>query len=155
MPLKSIMQVQSSWPQKATPCVKTRHTMYRSLRSVHPFFLHNAPFHPPTPKKSYYTVFQSAKKCLFPGQHLHSHIMYVTWSHQIQNFELHLSWFSRFCTAHSTETLYFTILQRASKSDLELVTAIKGRRLKNVIVLQPSLNVPAFKDRTFSWAQSH
>ena len=37
------MQVQSLWPQKATPCTKTHHTTCRSLRLVHRF-LQSSPF---------------------------------------------------------------------------------------------------------------
>jgi len=32
-------------PQKAPPCTEARHTMYRSLRSVHPF-LHRSTYYP-------------------------------------------------------------------------------------------------------------
>ena len=46
--LKLLSQVQSSRPQKATPCTKARRTMYRSLRSLQ-LFLHISPFCP-TPK---------------------------------------------------------------------------------------------------------
>jgi len=34
----------ASQPQEATPCAKARHTTYRSLRSVHPFFCTAHPF---------------------------------------------------------------------------------------------------------------
>ena len=46
-------------PQKTIPCAKTRHTTYRSLRSVHPF-LHSWLFYP-TPNPVLYNAFQLAR----------------------------------------------------------------------------------------------
>jgi len=42
------------YPQKATPCAKTRHATYGSLRTVHPF-LYSSPFYP-TPKILCFTM---------------------------------------------------------------------------------------------------
>jgi len=53
-PLKSSTQVQSSLPQKATPCAKRCHTTYRPLRSVHSFFVQLIFY--PTPKILCFTM---------------------------------------------------------------------------------------------------
>ena len=42
------------------------------------------------------------------------HIMRVHWTHLIEHPKLYLDWFSRFCAAHSRESVYFTVCLRAS-----------------------------------------
>jgi len=54
--------VQSSRPQKATPCAETRHTTNRSLRTVRPFFAQLTLLPNPSRQKSY------ALQCFSIGQ---------------------------------------------------------------------------------------
>ena len=102
------MQLQSSQPQKATPCTKTHHTTYRSLRSVHPFFAKLILTQPP---KSYalqcFSIGQTPQKCPLLKGRRHPHVMHVSWTHPTQHFKLHLDQFSCFAqlTAQSPYTL--------------------------------------------------
>ena len=104
------MQVQSSWPWKTRPCTETCHMTYRSLRSVHPFFLQSAPFYP-TPKSYALQCFSLGKtpqKCPFPlgefAPPCNTSSLYPPDSAS----KLHLNWFSHLYTAHSSTSIFFT-----------------------------------------------
>ena len=52
----------------------------------------------------------AAPKVPLPVGHLYPpHLIHVPWTHRTQHPKLHLDRFSRFCTAHDKETLYFII----------------------------------------------
>jgi len=106
-------------PSKGNSCAKTRHTTYRSLRSVHQFFCTARPFiHAPTRKISYalqcISVDQTPLKVPLPVQASTSYVVHVPWTHPTQHFKLHLDRFSRFWTAQGTESLCFTTCVKTS-----------------------------------------
>jgi len=47
--------------------------------------------------------------CFFLWGRLHSRVIHVPWTYLSQHSKLHLDRFSRFCTAHGGEALYFTV----------------------------------------------
>ena len=97
--------------QKAPPCAETRHTTYRSLRSVEPF-LHSSSFYP-TPKIVCCTMLLKRPTPQVPisvgasiTQHLTRGSLYQPDSVFPTASWLAQPFFSRFCTAHGSVPIF-------------------------------------------------
>jgi len=94
------------------------------LRSVHPFCISHPFTQPPNP--ILYNAFQSARHPKVPLREASAPHLMRGWTHSTQHPKQYLDRFSRFCTAHGRESLYFTMGRHsplkiaASHGDLDL-----------------------------------
>jgi len=86
-----------------------------------------------------YNAVQSARhpqKCPFQWGHLQPHVIHVPSMHPTPHFKLRLDWFSCFHTAHSRESLYFTMcIKNAIDAQFKILIAAINMT-KKLIVLQ-------------------
>ena len=144
MLLKIVTQVQSLRPQKATSCIKPRHTTYRPLRLVQLFFCTAHPF--TQPPNSYalqcFSIGQTPLKVSLPVGASTPHVLHAPQTHPTHHPTLHLDWFSRFFTAHGiihynvhSNTInaqfkkinHLTALTKMSRNILSLIYALAHR----------------------------
>jgi len=97
------MQVQSLRPPKGNSLHKNT-----SYNIYNPFFAQLNLL--PNPQNPMLYNWPDTSKMPLPSGNLHSHIIHVPWTHPTQHSKLHLDQFSRYCTAHGIESLYFTML---------------------------------------------
>jgi len=121
-----VTQVQSSQPQMETPSAKTRHTTYRSFRTVHPV-LHSWPFYPVPPKLICCTMLFSlpdTPRVSLPLGSSTLHVMHVPWTNQTQHPKLHLDRFSRFGTARCRESILLRLLYKTANNSAKLTNTV-------------------------------
>jgi len=92
--------------RKATSCAKT----CRSIDQSTCFFLHSSPFYPAQEiSLQCFSIGQIPQKCPFPWGESTSPCNACSPDPPDSAFQTTFQWFSRFCTIHSRESLYFTV----------------------------------------------
>jgi len=137
------MQVQSLWPPKGNSLHKNT-----SYNIYNPFFAQLTLL--PNPQNPMLYNWPDTIKMPLPSGNLHSHIIHVPWTHPIQHSKLHLGQFSRYCTAHSRESLYFTMFVKTWLTTTTTSTVLRPfvRDYPGEPVLEETLTHPP------SWSSS-